>query len=92
MGRSTIVVSRLTTSIECKLISILTSSVKYLRYRLEEELSRDTCSPILSDLISFIKTCMAMIGLFSTSSGNLLGVRPNWEIKSGFESNSVRTT
>uniref|UniRef100_A0A336MSH6 CSON006545 protein n=1 Tax=Culicoides sonorensis TaxID=179676 RepID=A0A336MSH6_CULSO len=58
-GKSTAVVRRLTTSIECNDISMLTSALKY--------------SVICAECINFKSTSIAMRGLFSTKSGNRSG-------------------
>lgn len=57
-------VRRLTTSMLCKLISMLTSTLKY--------------SVIWLEFMSLCRSSMAMSGLFSTRSGRRLGVRPQW--------------
>lgn len=56
VGKSTVVVSLFTTSIECRDISMLTSTLKY--------------SVICLDCISLRRTSMAIKGLFSTRSGS----------------------
>jgi len=54
----------LTTSMECRDMSMLTRTEKY--------------SVIWLDDISFSSISMATRGLFSTRSGSLAGVRPVW--------------
>mmetsp|Transcript_6327 Transcript_6327/g.20138 ORF Transcript_6327/g.20138 Transcript_6327/m.20138 type:complete len:300 (-) Transcript_6327:287-1186(-) len=70
VGRSTAVVSRLTTSMECKDMSMLTSADRY-SVTCELRIRRSRHS-------------MATMGLLSTSSGSLCGERPDW--KSSFAS------
>lgn len=46
---------------------------KYIKLK-----TRDTYSVICVDCIIFSNTSIATKGLFSTRSGNLLGVKPTW--------------
>ncbi len=84
MGRSNAVVKRLTTSIECTDISMFIKTRTYLqseqtlplcrRYLATKTIST-TYSDIWLELISFRSSSNAIIGLFSTSKGNLKATR-----------------
>lgn len=71
------VVYLLTTSMECKDMSMLTRTEKYSVIWLED--------------MSFSSISMATSGLFSTRSGSLAGVRPMWYTSFGSFSNSANS-
>ena len=76
MGSSTAVVRRLTTSMECRLMSMLTSTEKYSLIWLDawrsgvstQHARRASGENARARAMSFSSASMAMLGLFSTSS------------------------
>lgn len=65
VGKSTVVVNLLTTSIECRDISIFTSTLKY--------------SVICLDFVSFRSTSIAIRGLCSTNNGSCNKMKANYK-------------